>query len=73
MLTILTRSALRWMEEHRRRAQLRGLLEKDDRMLEDIGLTRGDIEEALSRPMQADAREHAYRAATRSLALDGLR
>lgn len=73
MLTILTRTALRWMEEHRRRAELRRLLEKDNRMLEDIGLTRGDIEDALSQPIQADARDHAYRHSARSLALDGLR
>lgn len=73
MLTLLTTSALRWMEEHRRRAQLRGLLEKDDRVLEDIGLTRGDIEEALSRPMSESARDHAYRHAARTMALDGLR
>jgi uncharacterized protein YjiS (DUF1127 family) len=73
MLTILTRAALRWMEEHRRRAQLRALLEKDDRLLGDIGLTRADIEEALSRPMTESARDHAYRHSARSLALDGLR
>ncbi len=73
MLTLLTTSALRWMEEHRHRAQLRGLLQKDNRMLEDIGLTRGDIEEALSRPMSESARDHAYRHATRTMALDGQR
>lgn len=73
MLTILTRAALHWMEEHRRRAELRRLLERDDRILADIGLTRADIEEALSRPMRDSAREHAYRHSVRSLALDGLR
>jgi uncharacterized protein YjiS (DUF1127 family) len=73
MLTMLTTAALRWMEEHRRRANLRALLEKDDRVLRDIGLTRGDIEETLTRPMSESARDHAYRQAARTMALDGLR
>ena len=73
MLTMLTRSALRWMEEHRRRAQLRALLEKDDRILDDIGLTRADIVEALGQPLHVDARDHAYLHSARSLAFDRLR
>jgi uncharacterized protein YjiS (DUF1127 family) len=50
MLTLLTASSLRWMEKHRRRARLRALLARDDRTLDDIGLTRLDIEATLAEP-----------------------
>ncbi len=73
MLTLLTTAARRWMEEHRGRSQLRALLQKDDRLLEDAGLRRADVEEALNLPRSDNARDHAYRASARSLTLDGLR
>ena len=73
MLNLLTTTARRWMEERRHRSQLRALLQKDDRLIEDAGLRRADIEEALNLPRWDRARDHAYHASTRSLTLDGLR
>ncbi len=73
MLTLLTTAARRWMEERRHRSQLRALLQKDDRLIEDAGLRRADVEEALNLPRWDRARDHAYSASARSLTLDGLR
>ena len=73
MLTPLINAVRRWSQEHRSRSQLRALIEKDDRVLEDLGLRRGDVEEALGRSILENAREQATRLSTRSLALDGLR
>jgi len=73
MLNTLTNAALRWVEEHRRRALLRGLLNKNDRHLEDIGMRRVDIEAALGLPHSINARDHASRLSVRSLSFDGLR
>jgi uncharacterized protein YjiS (DUF1127 family) len=55
MITMLTRGALRWMEEHRRRAGLRALLKHDDKMLDDMGLVRAEILAALELPAETDA------------------
>jgi uncharacterized protein YjiS (DUF1127 family) len=55
MITMLTKGALRWMEEHRRRAELRALLKYDDKMLDDIGLARAEILAALELPAETDA------------------
>ncbi|MGF1622233.1 MAG: DUF1127 domain-containing protein [Rhodomicrobiaceae bacterium] len=55
MITMLTKGALRWMEEHRRRAELRALLKYDDKMLDDIGLVRAEILAALELPVETDA------------------
>ena len=73
MLTPLINAVQRWGHEHRQRSQLRALIEKDDRILEDLGLRRADAEEALGRPSLENAREHAYNLSRRSLALDRLR
>jgi uncharacterized protein YjiS (DUF1127 family) len=54
MITVLTVSALRWMERHRRRAALRRLLAYDDATLEDIGVPRATIERALRLPPDVD-------------------
>lgn len=54
MLTTLIATVRSWMEYRRQRADLLGLLENDDSVLEDIGLTRADIEAALSRPFRLD-------------------
>lgn len=70
MLTIIHQTALRWIEEYRRRAQLRSLLAKDDRMLQDIGLTRHDVEAALGQPMEVDARAYARKHAAATFAFD---
>lgn len=70
MLTKLTAEGLRWMEQQRKRAVLRRLLEYDDGLLEDMGLRRPEIERALQLPLDADAMEHARQASTASLKLD---
>ena len=59
-----------WFKELRNRRQLRDLLEKDDRLLQDAGLTRHDVEAALSKPMEFDARSEAVRLSRISLQLD---
>ncbi|MEL6388453.1 MAG: DUF1127 domain-containing protein [Pseudomonadota bacterium] len=69
-MTMLTKAGLRWMEEHRKRAQLRRLLDHDDRTLEDIGLTRIEAEIALGLPMGQDAMKAAHAASRRSLSMD---
>lgn len=72
-MTMLTRSALRWIDENRRRAALRNLLVHDDRTLEDVGLMRGDIVHALDLPIGTNAAAAAHRASRRSLNLDRCR
>ena len=72
MLTILTKSALRWMERHRRRAELRRILETNARQLEDIGLSPTEIAPTQVGRLTETARDHAYRAAPRTMAIDGL-
>lgn len=52
------------------RAQLRELLEKDDRLLRDVGLTRADIGAALSKPFRIQARDEALRLSRLSFNLD---
>lgn len=54
MLTVLTATALRWMEQQRLRAALRRLLAHDDATLEDIGLPRAEIERRLAQPLEVD-------------------
>jgi uncharacterized protein YjiS (DUF1127 family) len=65
-MTLLTRSALRWIEEHRRRAVMRRLLDHDDRMLSDMGLVRTEVELALQLPMTENARAAASAASRRA-------
>jgi uncharacterized protein YjiS (DUF1127 family) len=70
MLTLLITALRRLRAERRRRAQLRELLSNDDRILEDIGLRRVEIIEALGLPYSESAHGYAYRMSARSLALD---
>lgn len=72
MLTLLLTALRRLAAERRRRIELRGLLDKDDRLLADMGLTRTEIEVALALPYTESACTAARRLSTRSLALDGL-
>lgn len=65
MLTLLTAAALRWMELQRQRTALRRLLTHDDATLEDIGLSRADIERRLARPLGANVDHPALWPATR--------
>lgn len=46
-----TRSLIGLVKVLRHRREIRGLEEFDDRMLRDIGLTRGDVAGALSEPL----------------------
>jgi uncharacterized protein YjiS (DUF1127 family) len=70
MLEYLTTVARHLRKELRARRELRELLEQDDRILRDIGLTRTDVESALSRPIGIGARREAFRLARHSLTLD---
>ena len=70
MLTILLHKAIHWLEERRRRAQLRTLLAYDDEILEDIGFVRTEIQSALGAPMHVDAMAEARCWSQKSLLLD---
>ncbi len=65
MMTVLTKSALHWMEAHRRRAEARALSERDARGMADLGLNRGALEEALDAPRFEGALDAAYRDSAR--------
>ena len=58
-----------WKELQDRR-QLQALLEKDDRLLRDMGLTREDIGAALSKPYKVGATTEAKRLSRLSFRLD---
>lgn len=60
-------------KELRDRRQLQALLEKDDRLLRDMGLTREDIGLALSRPFAIRAKDEAHRLSRLSFRLDHAR
>ena len=70
MFDLIAHRLKAWYREFRDRQQLRDLLAKDDRVLEDIGLTRQDIEAALMKPFGVSGRNEAYRLSLLSLALD---
>ena len=70
MLNFIQSLARAWFKELRRRRELNNLLQKDDRILRDVGLTRPDVEAALAKPMAFDARAEALRLSRISLQLD---
>ncbi|MEL7469839.1 MAG: DUF1127 domain-containing protein [Pseudomonadota bacterium] len=70
MLSYFKPIAKAWFKQLRNRSDLRELLEKDDRILRDVGLTRADVESALAKPMEFDARTEALRLSRISLQLD---
>lgn len=70
MLSYFKPLARAWFKELRNRRELNNLLQKDDRILRDVGLTRADIESALAKPLSVDARTEADRLSTISLRLD---
>ena len=70
MLDLLMATARHVRKELRARRELRQLLEQDDRILQDIGLTRTDVQSALSKPIGVGARHEAFRLARHSLTLD---
>ncbi|MEM9140825.1 MAG: DUF1127 domain-containing protein [Pseudomonadota bacterium] len=57
-------------DEVEARRQLRDLLQKDDRLLRDVGVTRADVEIALAKPFRVPAWEEARRLSRQSLILD---
>jgi uncharacterized protein YjiS (DUF1127 family) len=73
MLDFLIDTAKGLAREMRNRRELRDLLERDDRVLQDIGLTRGDIEAALGKPLGFNARHEAFRLSRMAFYLDGER
>jgi uncharacterized protein YjiS (DUF1127 family) len=73
MLDFVIEAAKGLAKEFRGRRELRELLEKDDRILHDIGLTRVDVESALSKPVGINARREAVRLSRIAFYLDGER
>ena len=73
MLDFLIETARELSKELRDRRELRDLLEKDDRILRDIGLTRADVGSALAKPMGINARHEAARLPRVAFYLDGER
>ena len=73
MLELAIATAKGLSKEFRDRRELRRLLEQDDRILRDIGLTRADVESALSKPMGLNARHEAVRLSQLAFYLDGER
>ena len=65
MMTVLTKSALHWMEAHRRRAESRRLLDSGHRTFADLGLRRGVLGEALNDHAFESALDVAYRDSAR--------
>lgn len=61
MLSLLIAAIQARLARARERRALRSILDKDDRTLSDIGLTRSDVNAALSDPKVIDARAEAFR------------
>lgn len=59
-----------FLKEAKDRRQLQDLMQKDDRILRDIGLTREDIGVALNKPFNVRARSEARRLSRVSFNLD---
>lgn len=70
MLQSLAETLRAFRGELTARQQMRELLQKDDRLLRDIGVTRADVEVALSKPYGVPAWEEARRLSRQSLVLD---
>lgn len=73
MLDPMINAVLGHIRERRDRRLLRGHLLHDDALLRDIGLTRTDVEIALSTPMRVCAKDEAYRLSDLTLRLDAFR
>ncbi len=70
MLTLLINALKNRIRESQDRRTLRRLLNRDDRTLRNIGLTRPDIESALAKPFGIGARNEARRLSRLSFSLD---
>lgn len=64
MLTTLTKSALRWMEEHRRRAAARTQA-RGDHAFAEVAFNRGDADAVLGDRVFEGALDVAYRDSAR--------
>ncbi len=73
MLDFLVAAVRHIRKELRERRELRELLEKDERILRDIGLTRFDVQAALSKPIGIGARHEAFRLSRIAFMLNGER
>lgn len=51
-------------QARRRRRKLKSLLDLDDHMLKDVGVTRGEVEIATGLPLYRDATSELYRMAS---------
>ena len=65
MMTVLTKSALHWMEAHRRRAEARRVLGADRSTFADPGLRRGVLRDAVNGREFEGALDVAYRDSAR--------
>lgn len=65
MLTTLTKSALRWMEAHRRRAAARANEARGDHRFAEVAFNRGDADAILGDRVFEGALDVAYRDSAR--------
>lgn len=70
MLSLIATHFALWLKARRNRATLRRLLDKDDRVLDDAGLTRGDVEAALGLSYREDLVARARHMSELTLRLD---
>ena len=74
MLELIRNVATRYRREMRSRREIREILDRDDdRMLQDVGLTRADLREALSKPIDLGLRQEMARLSRQASYLDGSR
>ncbi|MEM6487930.1 MAG: hypothetical protein AAF677_06600 [Pseudomonadota bacterium] len=69
-MTMITRWVRRYRQAHRQRIALQALLRQNDRILDDMGLVRGEVERALGLPLGEGTPAGAREASRRSLGLD---
>lgn len=62
MLELLSEMMRRIARENQRRRELYRLLQSEDRVLQDVGLTRAEVETALGRSALGCALDRAYQA-----------
>ncbi|MEL6477822.1 MAG: hypothetical protein AAFR17_10895 [Pseudomonadota bacterium] len=70
MLTLITLHFAAWIKARRDRAALRELLAKEDRVLDDMGLARFEVEQAMGLPYRFNIAEAARNMSRHSLGLD---
>ena len=74
MLELIRNVAARYRRDLQSRREMREILDRnDDRMLRDIGLTRADLREALSKPVDLGLRQEMARLSRQARYLDGSR